>query len=75
MKQRLPLNRNRLKLAADAAGTTQRRLAQRLGFSIESLDARTRGRRQWRPEELESLEELLGVSVAWLMGDDKEGAP
>lgn len=54
-----------------ALGMTQGRLAEALGLTQTAISRKLRGQRPWFSEELAAAGRVLGVSVAFLFGEDE----
>jgi hypothetical protein len=74
MGTQIKINRTRLHIAAAAAGVTFTDISRSLGIAPPTFSDKTRGRRSWLANEIEQLENILGVSIIWLTGDEKDGA-
>ena len=60
---------SRLKLAREMAGLTQGQVATQLGWHRPTVSEMEAGRRRVLAEELNTLAELYGVNVPWLLGE------
>lgn len=60
---------SRLKLAREMAGLTQGQVATQLGWHRPTVSEMEAGRRRVLAEELNTLGELYGVNVPWLLGE------
>ncbi len=61
---------SRLKAAREQAGLTQGQVARLLGLHRPSVSEMEAGRRSVSAEELATLADTYGVSVAWLLDGD-----
>ena len=64
---------DRLAGAREAAGLTQEDLAQRLGVTLDSLQAWEDDLSEPRGNRVQMLAGLLNVSIAWLLTGEGEG--
>lgn len=62
-------NSSRIAAAREAQGLNQSELARKLGVSPQSVQAWEAGRTAPRNQRIKHLSEVLGVSVAYLMGE------
>ena len=63
---------NRLKLAREMAGLTQGQVATQLGWHRPTVSEMEAGRRRVLAEDLNTLAELYGVNIPWLLGEAEE---
>lgn len=63
---------SRLKEARDRKNLTQEQLANLVGLSTMTISRYERGERQPKSGDLQKLAEALGVTVAYLMGEDDD---
>ncbi len=64
---------DRLAAGREAAGLTQKELAQRVGIKVSTLRAWEEDLSEPRANRLSMLAGLLGVSISWLLTGDGEG--
>ena len=55
-------------------GLYQRDIANALGLQQATVSKRWRGGRAWPLEDLQTVAEILGVTVAYLVTDNSDGA-
>ena len=63
---------SRLRLSREMAGLTQGQVARRLNWHRPTVSEIEAGRRRVPAEELNTLAEMYGVNVAWVVGEDDE---
>lgn len=64
---------NNLKLALDRRGISQTDLSDSVGVSTATVSYWVSGRKYPRPDKMQTIADLLGVTMSWLTTGDADG--